>query len=76
MVPLSKSSVKTKDWRTPVFEIKRKVTLCLPVIFLTVFNPLIELSSCLTTSTLSLKVPVLNSVGPSPNKLCHLCTLR
>ena len=37
-----------------------------PVIFLTVFNPLIELSSCLTTTGFSLKVPVPNSVGLPP----------
>ena len=37
-----------------------------PVIFLTVFNPLIELSSRLTTSGFSLKVPVPNSVGLPP----------
>ena len=37
-----------------------------PVIFLTVFNPLIELSSRLTTTGFSLKVPVPNSVGLPP----------
>ena len=42
------------------------MTLLSPVIFLTVFNPPIELSSCLTTSGFSLKVPVPNSVGLPP----------
>ena len=60
------ASVKTKDWKTPMFKIKCGMfqgdTLS-PVIFLTVFNPLIELSSRHTTSGFSLKVPVPNSVG-------------
>ena len=37
-----------------------------PVIFLTAFNPLIEIGSCLTTSGFSLKVPVSNSVALPP----------
>ena len=52
-----------------MFEIKRGMfqdnTLA-PVIFLTVFNPVIELSSRLTTSGFSLKAPVPNSVGLPP----------
>ena len=63
------ASVKTEDWRTPMFEIKRGMfqgdTLS-PVIFLTVFDALIELSNHLTTSGFSLKVPVPNSVGLPP----------
>ena len=58
--------VKTKDWKSPMFKIKCGMfqgdTLS-PVIILTVFNPLIELSSRHTTSVYSLKVPVPNSVG-------------
>ena len=37
-----------------------------PVIFLAVFNPLIELSNRLTTSGFTLKLPVPNSVGLPP----------
>ena len=37
-----------------------------PVIFLAVFNPVTELSNCLTTSGFSLKLPVPNLVGLPP----------
>ena len=67
------ATVKTKEWKTPQFEIKRGMlqgdTLS-PVIFLTVFNPPVELSNHLLTCRFSLKVPVRNSVV-----LFHLCTL-
>ena len=63
------ASVRTKEWRTSTFEIKRGVfqedTLS-PVIFLTVFNPLIMLSKQLNTSGFSLTVPIPNSVGLPP----------
>ena len=61
--------VKIKDWTTPTFEIKRGMfqgnTLSL-IIFLAVFNPLIELSSQITTSDFFLKMSVPNSVGLPP----------
>jgi len=59
------ATVKTKEWKTPPFEIKWGMfqgdTLS-PVIFLTVFNPLVEFSNHLPTCGFSLKVPVPNSV--------------
>ena len=63
------ASVKTKNWKTPMFEIKRGVfqgdTLS-PVIFLTVFNPLVKLAGQLATSGFSLRTPVPNSAGLPP----------
>ena len=61
--------VKTKEWKTPPFAIKRGMfqgdTLS-PAIFLTVFNPLVELTNRLPTCGFSLKVPVPNSTGLPP----------
>ena len=59
------TAVKTREWTTLPFEIKRGMlegdTLS-PVIFLTVFNPLVELSNCLPTCGFSLEVPVNSAI--------------
>ncbi len=68
------ASVKTKEWKTLVFDIELGVfqgdTLS-PVIFLFSFNPVIELANRLFTSGFSLRIPIPNSIGLHPSfKLC------
>ena len=63
------ASVKTKNWTTPRFNIKRSVfqgdTLS-PLIFLVAFNPLIEVCNNLSTCGFSLRLPIPNSSGIPP----------
>ena len=61
--------VKTKEWQTSPFKTESgmsKVDTSSPIIFLTVFYPLIEMCNHLSTCGFSLKVPIPNSTGLLP----------
>ena len=63
------ATVKTKEWTSLPFNIKRGVfqgdTLS-PLIFLVAFNPLIQVCNSLSTHGFSLRLPVPNSSGLPP----------